>query len=114
MDPSPQAATACDPAPSQPPVRAAAGAAPIRHQLVAAGFLFALALGLRIPYVHPGLLHHDEAVLADAVERSYEQRTLLPTVAGRYGVVALNLAAYAPWHAVTGGRAASSCRSWGS
>ncbi len=67
--------------------------------------VFILAFAVRLPLMNAGLFHHDEVQLARAVEGSFETSRLQPAVKGRYGAVLLDLALYAPWHAITGASA---------
>lgn len=67
--------------------------------------LFLGALFLRMTYVHAGLGHCDEVLLAQAVEKTAAAGTLHGAVGGRYGAVLLNLLFYLPYHALTGANA---------
>lgn len=67
--------------------------------------LFLGALLLRMPYLHAGLAHCDEVLLAQAVEKTAATGTLHGAVGGRYGAVLLNLFFYLPYHALTGSNA---------
>src|SRR5437867_2965614 len=64
--------------------------------------LFLLSFLFRFHFRNAGLFHHDEVLLAQAVERSLEQGQLVGTVCGRYGAVLLNLVVYAPYQWLTG------------
>jgi hypothetical protein len=56
-----------------------------RTLLAWAALAFVAAALQRLPLVNEGLFHHDEVVLARAVERSLAEGELHPAVKGRYG-----------------------------
>lgn len=64
--------------------------------------LFSLSFFYRLHFMNDGLFHHDEVLLAEAVEGSLENRQLLGTINGRYGTVLLNILFYAPYKWITG------------
>jgi hypothetical protein len=66
---------------------------PQKHLLL---FLLVFSLGIRLLYLNDGLFHHDSVRLAQAVEESYETRSLKGQINGRYGSVLVNLLVYAP------------------
>ncbi|HET6923183.1 MAG TPA: glycosyltransferase family 39 protein [Anaeromyxobacteraceae bacterium] len=93
-----QATTETPPRPLEPARPGRAGG----RTWLAAAVALAVAFALRLPLMNAGLFHHDEVQLARAVEGSYRQHRILPAVKGRHGAVLLNLAFYAPYHAMTG------------
>jgi hypothetical protein len=66
---------------------------------------FAAAFVFRLPFMNAGLFHHDEVLLARAVEGCFDQHRLLPSFNGRYGAVLINLVLYTPYRLLTGERA---------
>jgi hypothetical protein len=89
--------------------RASAAAQPLLLDRIGEGrpwliplVLFLLAFFFRLYFKNAGLFHHDEILLAKAVEGSLAQHRLLPAFHARYGSVLLNLLWYAPYHWLTG------------
>jgi hypothetical protein len=66
---------------------------PQKHLLL---FLLVFSLGIRLLFLNDGLFHHDSVRLAQAVEESYETRSLKGQINGRYGSVLVNLLVYSP------------------
>lgn len=64
--------------------------------------LFLLSFGFRLHFMNEGLFHHDEVLLARAVETTVEKAHLTGAFNGRYGAVVLNLLLYLPWNALSG------------
>ena len=90
-----------------PSAPSAPGRHPIREILESSPWilpilLFLLSLGFRWVFVNAGMFHHDEVLLARAVEASAETGRLTGYFTGRYGAVLLNLLAYLPYKAATG------------
>lgn len=73
-----------------------------KHPWIVPLSLFSLSFFFRLHFRNDGLFHHDEVLLAGAVEGSLEKRQLLGTINGRYGTVLLNLLFYAPYKWITG------------
>ena len=90
-----------------PSAPSAPGRHPIREILESSPWilpilLVLLSLGFRWVFVNAGMFHHDEVLLARAVEASAETGRLTGYFTGRYGAVLLNLLAYLPYKAATG------------
>jgi len=64
--------------------------------------LFALSFLFRLPFMNQGLFHHDEVLLARAVEGTVARLQLVGEFNGRYGAVLLNALIYAPYRALSG------------
>lgn len=78
------------------------GWTPRNLELVLALAIFLVALCLRFVYMRAGLLHCDEVILAQALDKSLATHELHGAVGGRYGAVLLNLLAYIPAKAIFG------------
>jgi hypothetical protein len=72
------------------------------HRWIVPLSLFSLSFLFRVHFMNDGLFHHDEVILAKAVEGSMEKRQLLGAVNGRFGSVLLNILFYAPYKWGTG------------
>lgn len=72
------------------------------HPWIVPLFLFSVSFLFRLYFMNDGLFHHDEVLLAKAVEGTLESGRLLGGVNGRFGSVLLNILFYAPYKWVTG------------
>jgi hypothetical protein len=74
----------------------------LRRPWIVPAALFLISFVFRLYYMNEGLFHHDEVLLAQAVESTWEKLSVAGEFNGRYGAVLLNTGLYAPWKALTG------------
>lgn len=80
-------------------------------KLAIPAILFLFFLLLRYPFMNAGLFHCDEAILAQAVEKTWQTGSLAPAVNGRYGAVLLAWLLSGPAR-LTGGNTAETAVLW--